>query len=111
MGESPRRSSSPIIRIISQETRIKVIFAFGQGKVRKFSDDIIVFFLRSLSCDRVFLLRKTERKCDKMKKLTSLLLSLIVLISAVLPLTAFAETKKDALARQVQGILPVRLSF
>ena len=46
-----------------------------------------------------------------MKKLTSLLLSLIVLISAVLPLTAFAETKKEALARQVQEDIAGQVEF
>lgn len=46
-----------------------------------------------------------------MKKLTSLLLSLIVLASAVLPFTAFAETKKEALARQVNEDIAGQVEF
>ena len=46
-----------------------------------------------------------------MKKVTSLLLSLIVLASAVLPFTAFAETKKEALTRQVNEDIAGQVEF
>ena len=46
-----------------------------------------------------------------MKKVTSLLLSLIVLASAVLPFTAFAEAKKEALTRQVNEDIAGQVEF
>lgn len=46
-----------------------------------------------------------------MKKVISLLLSLIVLVSAVFPLTAFAETQKEALERQVKEDIAGQVDF
>ena len=58
-----------------------------------------------------FFIAKNRKEMCKMKKVTSLLLSLIVLISAVFPLTAFAETKKEAFISQVNEDIADEIAY